>query len=97
MFQVRNKEVIRLLTGRQMKKNRQRNAIAIGAIILTSILFSALFTVSGGILEVARQSMMRASGSSAQAVIKFLSMPEYENVKAARSEEHTSELQSPWN
>ncbi|MCI8768170.1 MAG: ABC transporter permease [Ruminococcus sp.] len=83
MFQVRNKEVIRLLTGRQMKKNRQRNAIAIGAIILTSILFSALFTVSGGILEVARQSMMRASGSSAQAVIKFLSMPEYENVKAA--------------
>ncbi len=83
MFQVRNKEALRLLAGRQMKKSRQRNAVAVGAIILTAILFSALFTVGGGILEVARQSMMRSSGSTAHAAIKILSMPEYEKVKEA--------------
>lgn len=83
MFQVKNKEALRLLAGRQMKKSRQRNAIAIGAIVLTTILFSTLFTVGGGVLEQAQQTMMRANGSTGQASFKYLSMPEYEKVKEA--------------
>ena len=83
MFQVRNKEVLRLLADRQMKKSRQRNGIAIGAIVLTTILFSALFTIGGGVLEQMQQAMMRMNGGVSHAYVKFLSMPEYETLKAA--------------
>ena len=83
MFQVRNKEILRLLADRQMKKSRQRNGIAIGAIVLTTILFSALFTIGGGVLEQMQQAMMRMHGGVGHAYVKFLSMPEYETLKAA--------------
>lgn len=83
MFQVRNKGVLRLLANRQMKVSRQRNGIAIGAIMLTTILFSTLFTIGGGVLEQARQSLMRTGGGTAQMSVKFLSMPEYEQLKEA--------------
>lgn len=83
MFQVRNKGALRLLANRQMKVSRQRNGIAIGAIILTTVLFSTLFTIGGSVLEQARQSMMRENGGIAQMSVKFLSMPEYEKLKEA--------------
>ena len=83
MFQVKNKAVLRLLANRQMKKNRQRNLIAIGAITLTAILFSVLFTVAGGVFGQAQQSLMRSNGTIGQAAIDFLSMPEYEQLKEA--------------
>lgn len=83
MFQVRNKEALKLLADRQMKKSRQRNGIAIGAVILTTVLFATLFTIGGGVLEQARQSLMRMNGGDAQVSIKFLSMPEYEKIRDA--------------
>lgn len=83
MFQVKNREALRLLAGRQMKKSRQRNAVAIGAIILTSLLFSTLFTIGGGVLEQVQQSQMRTTGGINHASVKYLSMPEYEQLKAA--------------
>lgn len=83
MFQVRNREALKMLADRQMKKNRQRNGIAIGGIILTTVLFATLFTIGSGILEQAQQTMMRMNGGAAQITIKFLSMPEYEKVRDA--------------
>lgn len=83
MFQVRNREALKLLADRQMKKSRQRNGIAIGAVILTTVLFATLFTIGGGVLEQARQSLMRLNGGDAQVSIKFLSMPEYEKIRDA--------------
>lgn len=83
MFQVKNKAVLKLLANRQMKKSRQRNGIAIGAIILTTVLFSVLFTVAGGVVQQAQQSLMRSNGSTSQTSIDFLSMPEFEQLKKA--------------
>lgn len=83
MFQVKNKNVLKLLARRQMKNSRQRNGIAVAAIVLTAILFSALFTVGGGILAQAQQSLMRMTGSTGQASVKYLSMAEYEQVEKA--------------
>lgn len=83
MFQVKNKAALRLLANRQMKKSRQRNIIAVGAIILTAILFSVLFTVAGGVFSQAQQSVMRSNGTTGQASVDFLSMPEYEQLKEA--------------
>lgn len=83
MFQVKNKAVLRLLAERQMKKSCLRNRIAVGAIVLTSVLFSVLFTVAGGVFEQAQQSLMRSNGSIGQASADFLSEPEYEQLKKA--------------
>lgn len=83
MFQVKNKAVLRLLANRQMKKSRQRNIIAVGAIILTAVLFSVLFTVAGGVFRQAQQSLMRSNGTIGQAAVDFLSMPEYEKLQEA--------------
>lgn len=83
MFQVKNKAVLRLLANRQMKKSLQRNGIAIGAIVLTTVLFTVLFTVAGGIIQQMQQSLMRSNGSTGQAAVDYLSMPEYERLKKA--------------
>lgn len=83
MFQVKNKAVLKMLANRQMKKNHQRNLIAVSAIVLTAVLFSALFTLGGGMMNQAKQAMMRIAGSKAQASVKYLSMPEYEQLEEA--------------
>lgn len=90
MFQVKNKVVLKMLASRQMKKNRQRNMIGICAIILTSVLFSALFTLGGGMMNQMRQIMMSMSGSTAHASIKYISMPEYEKLETAGGYEKLS-------
>ena len=82
MFQVKNKAILRLLANRQMKKSRQRNIIAIGAIVLTAVLLSTLFTAAGGVFRQAQQSLMRSSGTIGQAAVDFLSMPEYEPARS---------------
>lgn len=81
MFQVKNKAVLKMLANRQMKKSRQRNGIAISAIILTTVLFSVLFTVAGGVVQQAQQSMMRSAGTTGQTSVDFLSMPEYKQLR----------------
>lgn len=88
MFQVKNKAVLRLLAERQMKKSCLRNRIAVGAIVLTSVLFSVLFTVAGGVFEQAQQSLMRSNGSIGQASADFLSEPEYEQLKKQAAIKH---------
>ena len=44
MVRVENKETLRLLTKRFMKMNKGRNRIAVLAIMLTSLLFTSLFS-----------------------------------------------------
>lgn len=44
MVKVENQETLRLLTRQFMKKNRGRNVVAVAAIILTTLLFTTLFT-----------------------------------------------------
>lgn len=48
MRKVKNKEVIRRLSDKSFKVNKTRNLIAVAAIALTSMLFSALFSVGIG-------------------------------------------------
>lgn len=48
MRKVKNKEVIRRLSDKSFKVNKTRNLIAVVAIALTSMLFSALFSVGIG-------------------------------------------------
>ncbi len=83
MRKVANKKVIRMLSYRTMREKRWKNLIAILAIALTTLLFTALFTVGGSMVDSIQESTMRQVGISAHGGYKYLSMEEYEKIKAA--------------
>lgn len=72
-----------MLSYRTMREKRWKNLIAIFAIALTTLLFTALFTVGGSMLDSIQESTMRQVGTSAHGGYKYLSMEEYEKIKAA--------------
>ena len=95
MRNVNNKKAIRRLADKSFRAARTRNIIAVTAIALTAMLFTALFTLGIGTVENFQQATMRQSGGDSHGVIKNLSPEQYEKLsRDPRSEEHTSELQS---
>lgn len=80
---VANKRIIRTLTWRTIQEKKWKNLIAVLAIALTSVLFTALFTVGGSMLTTFEESTFRQIGTSAHGGYKYLSMEEYEKIKAA--------------
>lgn len=83
MKKVSNKKVIRRITYRTMKEKKWKNLIAVLAIALTTLLFTALFTVGSSMLNSMQEATMRQVGTSAHGGYKYLSMEEYEKIKAA--------------
>lgn len=82
MRKVKNKEVIRRLSDKSFKVNKTRNLIAVVAIALTSMLFSALFSVGIGTVYTFQRQTARQSGGDAHGVFKELTQEEYEKLKA---------------
>ncbi len=82
MFNVRNGRATTLLAGRSLKYNRTRNIIAISAIILTAMMFTVVFTTGSSILDTLQRSTMRQVGSETHGGFKWLTMQQYETVKA---------------
>lgn len=80
MLNVQNQECIRRISRKSLWKSRRRNFILCIAIALTTILLTALFTISGSMLEDMQQSTMYQVGTKAHAGFKFLSMEQYETV-----------------
>ena len=83
MRKVANRKIIRKLSFRTMKEKKWKNLIAVLAIGLTTLLFTALFTVGGSLISTMEEGTMRQVGMSAHGGYKYLSMQEYEQVKAA--------------
>ena len=83
MKKVANKKIIRTLTWRTIREKKWKNLIAILAIALTSVLFTALFTVGGSLVTTFQESTFRQIGTSAHGGYKYLSVEEYEKIKAA--------------
>lgn len=71
---------IRRLSGRSLKNNRMRNLFAILAIALTGILFTAVFSLTSGAMQVAEEETMREVGGRFHAGIKAATMEQYEKV-----------------
>lgn len=80
MLKVSNGKVIRNIAYKSYKANRARNRIAIVAIILTTILFTSLFTIGTGIIESIEESNMRMAGSYAHGSFKYLSQEQYDKI-----------------
>lgn len=75
-----NGAAVRRLSGRSLRSNRLRNFFAVTAISLTSILFTAVFSLTGGAMQVAQESIMREVGGKFHAGLKAATTQQYEKV-----------------
>lgn len=71
---------IRRLSVRSLKNNRMRNLFAVLAIALTGILFTAVFSLTGGAMQAAQEETMREVGGRSHAGIKAVAMEQYERI-----------------
>ena len=90
MKKVSNKKVIRSLSWRTMREKGWKNLIAVLAIALTTLLFTALFTVGGSMIESIQEATFRQIGTSAHGGYKYLSGEEYEKIRQAGGYEDIS-------
>lgn len=81
MRRVKNQKVIRRLADRTRKAGKGRGIIAVMAIVLTTVLFTTVFTVGGSIIEKQQEATMRQVGGSAHASYKYLTRREYDTVR----------------
>lgn len=81
MYKINNKKVIKNLSIKSFQASKTRNTIAVLAIALTAMLFTALFTIGSGIIENFQRQTMRQAGGDGMGVLKYITDEEYENIK----------------
>lgn len=81
MYENNNKAIINKLARSSIKTNRMRNFFAIVAIILTTVLFTSVFTIGISMLKSIEYSTMRQVGGSSHGGFKYLIREEYEILK----------------
>lgn len=81
MYRVKNKKAVRQLSRRSFKANKSRNIIAVFAIALTAVLFTAIMTVGSGIAENFQRQTMRQAGGDGMGVLKYITDQEYDGIK----------------
>lgn len=80
MLNVNNKRAIAKLANKSYKANKLRNLFAIIAIILTTLLFTTLFTVSINLMKSFEEETMRQVGGRSHAGLKYLTKEQYEKM-----------------
>ncbi|MDO4281514.1 MAG: ABC transporter permease [Peptococcaceae bacterium] len=80
-MQVRNRKTVRRLAWRSLRASRTRNIVAVLAIALTAMLFTALLTIALSINEGFQQSNFRQVGGDAHASFKYLTDAEFDTLK----------------
>lgn len=90
MHKIKNKKIIRTLSMRSLRANRKKNLIAVLAIMLTCILFTAVFSVGGSMLKSSQESTMRQVGSSQMAGLKYALPEDYEKLSKDPAVKHIS-------
>ena len=82
MRNVKNKKCIDNLCKKSMFANVRRNVILVLAIVLSTMMLTTLFTVSGSIIKSIEQSTLLQVGTSSHAGFKFMTEEEYELLKS---------------
>lgn len=75
-----NQKVIKKLSQRTMKQSRMRNLFAVAAICLTTLLFTAVFSMSFGMMQMIQEQTMREVGGKFHAGLKGVTMEQYEKI-----------------
>lgn len=81
LFGNNNRDVLKRLSGRYFKANKSRNIIAVIAIVLTTTLFAAIFTLGSGMMDTIHDQNVRKAGGDGQAVLNYINDDIYEDVK----------------
>lgn len=81
MIRVNNRKTINLVAVTSLKTNKVRNLFAVIAIILTTVLFTGMFTIASSLLASMEESTMRQVGGSAHGGFKYLTAEQYETIK----------------
>ena len=79
LFGNNNRPIIKKLSRRYFKASKSRNIIAIVAIVLTTVLFTTIFTLGSGLIDTVQDQNIRKAGGDGQVVLatsvtKFLMM-----------------------
>ena len=82
MIRVANKGCVRRLGFRSMRAARTRNIVAVLAIALTTILFTALFTIASSINYSFQQENFRQAGGDFHGTIKGLTWEQVEEMRS---------------
>ena len=80
LFGNNNGAVIKKLSDRYFKASKSRNIIAIIAIVLTTILFTAIFTLGSGLVDTVHDQNIRKAGGDGQAVLNYISDEVYNDI-----------------
>lgn len=75
-----NSKIVKKLSGKSFSSNITRNLTSIGAIILTTVMFTALFTVYISIVKTEEKAAMRQVGTSTHFTFKDISETEQKQI-----------------
>ena len=76
MSRVRNQKVLKKLSQRILKSRKKKNVISLAAILLTTVLFTTVFSVGGSLIKSNTESTMRQVGGSTHAGYKNMTQEE---------------------
>lgn len=85
MIKVSNKKTISNLAKATVKFNKLRNVFAIVGIILTTVLFTSIFTISMNMIDSMEETTMRQVGGSSHGGFKYLTEEQYNKLKDNKS------------
>lgn len=74
--------VLRILTGRSFAANRNRNLVAVFAVILTTLMFTTLFVLWGSMEKNIREMYFRQAGNDSHVTFDFAGEEEAEKIAA---------------
>ena len=81
MKNVNNKKAINNIATSGIKAKLSKYVILVMAVILTSLLFSSLFSVGGSMINEVQEGSMRQAGGSCHGSFKYLTEAEYNQIK----------------
>lgn len=81
MYENNNKAIVSKLAKRSINANKMRNIFAIAAIILTTVLFTTVFTIGISMIKSIEYSTTRQVGTSSHGGFKYITTEEYEILK----------------
>ena len=81
MISNNNRPVIKRIAKKTFKANRNRNIVAVVAIVLTTVLFTTIFTMGFGLLNTVKKENIRKAGGDGQVVLSNVTDAVYQDVK----------------
>lgn len=81
MFSNNNNKVINLIVKRCIKSKRNRNIVAIIAIILTTTLFTTIFTIGSGMISTIKEQNIRKAGADGQVALSMINDKMFNRIK----------------